>query len=309
MAYGLWLTATHEREAIAKSCIATAIDAGVTFFDAADVYEAGFAEELLGHVLRHHERDAFVVATKVFGRMGPRDEDRGLSRAHIRESCDASLRRLGTDYIDLYQMHGYDRATPLVETLTTFGELLAAGKIRYAGVCNWSAQQLKEARELAVREGLPSICANQVQTSLLWREHRRTEEAARGLGMGQIAWSPLAQGVLSGKYERVSSLPPGTRATTAGPSEMRYLARFLQPKVLRDVKALAPIANDLGISSAQLAVAWALAQPTIASAIVGGSEKVQILEIAAAAELVLPAGIVSALESTLPDLWRCRADG
>ena len=287
---GSWLTyGGHVEDAAAEACIHRAYELGVNLFDTADVYRRGDAERLMGRALSRYERTSYLLATKVYFPMGDGPNDRGLSRKHIVESCEASLQRLGTDYIDLYQCHRFDPNTPLEETLRALDDLVSAGKVLYVGVSEWTADQLDEARALGDRLLLRPIRSNQPQYSLLWR---RIEDdvipTSERLGIGQIVWSPLAQGVLTGKYRPGEPTPRDTRAGHPDPQTSQFVRLFMRDDILKAVGALQPIADDLGLTMAQLALAWVLRQPNVSSAIIGASRPEQVDDNCAASGVQLP---------------------
>jgi len=295
---GSWLTyGGHVADQAAEACIHRAYELGVNLFDTADVYRRGAAERVVGEALRRYPRESYVLATKVYFPMGDGPNDRGLSRKHILESCDASLRRLGTDYIDLYQCHRFDSETDLEETLRALDDLVTAGKVLYVGVSEWTAEQLDEARTLGDRLLLRPIRSNQPQYSLLWR---RIEEevipVSERLGIGQIVWSPLAQGVLSGKYHPGEATPRDSRAAHPDPQTSQFVRLFMREDILAAVQALRPVADQLGITMAQLAIAWVLRQPNVSSAIVGASRPAQVEENCAAADVELPPDALLAVD-------------
>jgi aryl-alcohol dehydrogenase-like predicted oxidoreductase len=249
---------------------------GINFIDTANVYGRGEAEEFLGEVLKDRPRDSYVLATKVFFPMS--DTDRGLSRAQIEKQIDASLKRLRTDYVDLYQCHRYDDETPLEETMAALSDAVRSGKARYIGFSEWPAEKIREATEMA---GIEKFVSSQPQYSLVWRRpEERVIPYCAGHGISQIVWSPLAQGVLTGKYAPGSPPPAGSRATS---EEMGgWMDRLLQDELLKAVQKLKPIAAEAGLSLAQFALAWVLREPNVASAIVGASRPEQLEENAAA---------------------------
>ena len=290
IALGSWLTyGGHVEDAAAEACIHRAYELGVNLFDTADVYRGGEAERIVGRALGNYERTSYVLATKVYFPLGDGPNDRGLSRKHIVESCEASLRRLGTDYIDLYQCHRFDPDTPLEETLRALDDLVTAGKVLYVGVSEWTADQLDEARTLGDRLLLRPIRSNQPQYSLLWR---RIEDdvipTSERLGTGQVVWSPLAQGVLTGKYRRGEPTPRDTRAGHPDPQTSQFVRLFMRDDILEAVGALQPIADDLGLTMAQLALAWVLRQPNVSSAIIGASRPEQVEDNCGASGVQLP---------------------
>lgn len=271
IALGTWVT----REETAAACVRAALDCGVSTFDTADVYDGGRAEELLGLALRGERRSALEICTKVFWRTGPGPNESGLSRKHILESIDGSLRRLGTDYVDLYQAHRFDRHTPLEETMEAFADVVRQGKAHYIGVSEWTAGQLRAAKPLADELRI-RLVSNQPQYSMLWRViEAEVVPASRELGLGQLAWSPLAQGVLTGKYRPGERPPAGSRATDDRPGA-GFITRWLGADVLDRVARLAPLAAGAGLTTAQLALAWVLHRPGVSSAIIGASRPEQV---------------------------------
>lgn len=290
---GTWTTfggSLHEVEAAAL--VEAAFEHGVNFFDTANIYSAGRSEEVLGRALAGRPRDSFIVATKVWGEMP--DGGRGLSREQILKQIDGSLARLQLDHVDLYQCHSWDDEVPVEETLGALTEVVAAGKARYIGVSNWSGGQIRGAVGLAREHGFAKIVSSQPEYSLL---HREPEEdvipASRENGVSQIIYSPLAQGVLSGKYSPGAAFAEDTRAAARGDG---FMARFLAEDVLERVRRLGPIADGLGITTAQLALAWILREPNVASAIVGASRPGQIRDNAAASGVKLDDETVRAVE-------------
>ena len=274
---GSWLTFGVGVEADrARAVVDKAFDLDINFIDTANVYGRGAAEQFLGEVLKDRRRDSYVLATKLYFPMS--STDRGLSAAQVEKQLDASLERLGTDYVDLYQCHRYDAETPLEETMEALTRAVRSGKVRYLGFSEWPAEKIRAAIEMA---GVEKFVSSQPQYSLLWRE---PEEAVIPLsaanGISQIVWSPLAQGVLTGKYAPGAAPPQGTRATS---DEMGgFMERLLQDKVLEAVQRLKPLAAQAGLSLAQFALAWVLREPNVASAIVGASRPEQLAENAAA---------------------------
>ncbi|MGW2222591.1 aldo/keto reductase family protein, partial [Nonomuraea sp. NPDC001684] len=276
ISYGNWLThGSQVEEDAAKLCVQAALDEGITTFDTADVYAGTKAEEVLGRALKGVRRESLEIFTKVYWPTGPGKNDRGLSRKHITESINASLRRLQTDYVDLYQAHRFDNETPLEETLKTFDDLVRQGKVLYVGVSEWTAEQIGRALKIADEMGFDRIVSNQPQYSMLWRViEAEVVPLSEREGLGQIVWSPIAQGVLTGKYLPGQQPPQGSRATDASGSAM--IARYMNDDVLTRVQELRPIADDLGLTMAQLAVAWVLQNPNVSSAIVGATRPEQV---------------------------------
>jgi len=300
ISYGNWLTHGDQIEAeAATACVRAALDEGITTFDTADVYAGTRAESVLGAALAGVRRESYELFTKVYWPTGPGENDRGLGRKHIIESAHASLRRLGTDYVDLYQAHRYDPSVPLEETLRAFDDLVRAGKVLYVGVSEWSAQQITEAVRLAGELGLDRIISNQPQYSMLWRTiEPEIVPACEQAGISQIVWSPIAQGVLTGKYLPGQAPPAGTRATASGKSG-GLLGRWMSDEVLTAVQRLRPIADEAGLSMAQLAVAWVLQNPNVASAITGASRPEQVRENVRAASVVLDPAALKQIDDVL----------
>jgi voltage-dependent potassium channel beta subunit len=296
---GSWLTyGSSVGEEAARRCIQRALDLGVNFFDTANVYGRGAAEQVMGRGLKDVPRDDYVLATKVFFPMGGGPNDRGLSRKHVMEQCHRSLERLGTDYVDLYQCHRPDPDTPVEETLRALDDLVTQGKVLYVGVSEWSAEQLEEARAIQRELGLDPLVSNQPQYSLLYRAiEADVIPVSKQLGIGQVAWSPIAQGVLSGKYAPGDRPAPGTRA--ANPEDRNFMQLFMDDRVLEGVQRLRPIAERLGITMAQLAIAWVLREENVASAIVGATRPEQVGENVAAADVELAPEVLSAVDDAL----------
>lgn len=285
---GSWLTyGGHVEDRAAEACIHAAWEEGITFFDTANVYRRGEAEQVVGRALASYDRDDYVLATKVYFPMGDGPNDKGLGRKHIVEQCERSLKRLGVDYIDLLQAHRFDKGTPLEETVRAFDDLVSAGKVLYIGVSEWEATQLEAARDISDRLLLRPMISNQPQYSMLWP---RIEDAvipvSERLGIGQVVWSPLAQGVLTGKYLPGEQPPADSRA--AGDDQTSgFMGWLLEDDILAAVQELRPIADELGLTMPQLAVAWVLRQPNVASAIIGASRPEQVRENAAASGVEL----------------------
>jgi aryl-alcohol dehydrogenase-like predicted oxidoreductase len=283
IAYGSWISYT---EGSAERIARAALEYGITTFDTADVYGGTRAEVVLGRALENVRRESVVISTKVFSPIGPGPNDRGLSRKHIMEAAHGSLRRLGTDYIDLYQAHRFDEKTPLAETLRAFDDLVRQGKVLYVGVSEWTAAQISEALELADRLGLDRIVSNQPQYNLVWRViEEEIVPLCEREGIGQLAWSPLAQGLLSGKYLPGTPPPAGSRA--AGVAASQFASEALTDNVLKRVAELGEVAADLGLSMPQLAIAWVLRNPNVASAIVGATKPEQIAQTVTASGIAL----------------------
>jgi aryl-alcohol dehydrogenase-like predicted oxidoreductase len=274
---GSWLTYGLGVEAdAARACLDKAFDVGINFIDTANVYGRGAAETFLGEALSSRPRDSYVLATKLFFPMT--SEDRGLSAAQIGKQLDASLQRLRTDHIDLYQCHRYDPETPLEETMEALSEAVRSGKVRYLGFSEWSAEQIQAAIDLP---GVERFVSSQPQYSMVWRRpEAEVIPLCSANGISQIVWSPLGQGVLTGKYSPDAPPPQGTRATS---EEMGgFMDRLLQRPVLEAVQSLKPLAASAGLSLAQFALAWVLREPNVASAIIGASRPEQVEENAAA---------------------------
>ncbi|MCX4910366.1 aldo/keto reductase family protein [Streptomyces sp. NBC_00878] len=286
ISYGNWLTHGQQiDEEAAFACVGAAIDAGITTFDTADMYADTRAEEVLGRALASQRRAGVEISTKVYWPTGPGRNDRGLSRKHILDSIDGSLRRLRTDYVDIYWAHQYDVETPLEETMEAFYDIVRAGKVRYIGVSEWRAEDIRAAHRLARELRIPLI-ANQPQYSMLWRViESEVIPVCAELGIGQIVWSPIAQGVLTGKYLPGRQPPSGSRG--ADEEGRQWLVPFMRDEVLSRVQRLRPLAESAGLTLAQLAVAWTLQNPNVASAIVGASNPKQLIENAAVAGVVL----------------------
>jgi aryl-alcohol dehydrogenase-like predicted oxidoreductase len=301
IAYGNWLTHGGQvEEDAAQACVAAALDAGITTFDTADVYAGTRAEAVLGRALAGQRREGLEIFTKVYWPTGPGPNDRGLSRKHITESCHASLRRLQTDYVDLYQAHRYDTTVPLEETMTAFADLVRAGKVLYIGVSEWRAEEIAAGAELARELGVQLI-SNQPQYSMLWRViEEEVVPTSESEGVSQIVWSPLAQGVLTGKYRPGEQPPAGSRATDAEAG--RFIQRMMNDDLLTRVQELRPIADDLGLSMAQLGVAWVLQNPNVAAAIIGATRPEQVHDNVQAAGVTLDAEVMKRIDEVLGDV-------
>jgi aryl-alcohol dehydrogenase-like predicted oxidoreductase len=298
--YGNWLTHGSQVENdIATQCVRAALDAGITTFDTADTYANTAAEVVLGDALAGERRESLEIFTKVYFPTGPKGpNDTGLSRKHIRESIDASLKRLKTDYVDLYQAHRYDHETPLEETMQAFADVVRSGKALYIGVSEWSADQLRAGAALA-KELNVQLISNQPQYSALWRViEEEVVPASRELGISQIVWSPVAQGVLTGKYKPGAELPAGSRATdAAGGADM--ISSWLRDEVLEGVQKLQPIADDNGLTMAQLSLAWVLQNDNVASAIIGASRPEQVADNVKAGGVELSADTMAAIDAAI----------
>jgi len=299
--YGNWLThASQIEDNKAIKTVHAALDAGITTYDTADVYANQAAEIVLGKALKGQRREGIEVFTKVYwpvAEKGPNDV--GLSRKHIFEALHGSLKRLKTDYIDLYQAHRFDYETPLEETMQAFSDLVRQGKVHYIGVSEWTADQIRAGKKFADELGFRLI-SNQPQYSMLWRViEERVIPTSQELGISQIVWSPIAQGVLTGKYLPGSPAPAGSRA--ADPKTSSIIEKFMSDQVLTKVQSLKPIASELGLEMGQLAIAWVLQNKNVAAAIVGASRPKQITENAKAAGVKLPIEVMKKIDEILGD--------
>ncbi|MEU7885089.1 aldo/keto reductase family protein [Microbispora bryophytorum] len=302
ISYGNWIThGSQVEEDAAVECVRAALDEGVTTFDTADVYAGTRAEDVLGRALKGVRRESLEIFTKVYWPTGEGKNDRGLSRKHITESINGSLRRLQTDYVDLYQAHRYDAETPLEETLRAFDDLVRQGKVLYVGVSEWSADQIARALKIADEMGFDRLVSNQPQYSMLWRViEAEVVPLCEKEGLGQIVWSPIAQGVLTGKYLPGQPPPAGSRATD--PSGSGFIGRLMDDELLRRVQDLKPIAADLGLSMAQLAVAWVLQNPNVSSAIIGATKPEQVRDNVKAAGVKLDAEVLKKIDDVLGEV-------
>ncbi len=298
--YGNWLTHGSQVENDqATACVRAALDAGVSTFDTADSYANTMAETVLGEALKGERRESLEILTKVFWSTGPGGpNDIGLSRKHIMESINGSLSRLQTDYVDLYQAHRFDHETPLDETMQAFADVVRMGKALYIGVSEWTAQQIQDGHDLAEELGIHLI-SNQPQYSMLWRViEGDVVPVCVSLGISQIVFSPIAQGVLTGKYRPGEQLPTGSRATDEkGGADT--IKRWMRDDVLKRVQQLGPLAEEAGLSTAQLAVAWVLQNDNVASAIIGASRPEQVHDNAAAAGIVLEEDLLAKIDEVL----------
>ncbi len=298
--YGNWLTHGEQVEKdAALACVKAALESGITTFDTADVYAATRAESVLGEALKGVRRESIEIFTKVYWPTGEGVNDRGLSRKHIMESCNASLRRLGTDYVDLYQAHRFDYETPLEETLQAFDDLVRSGKVLYVGVSEWNAEQIREAHRIAAEMGFDRIISNQPQYSMLWRViEGEVVPTSQELGISQIVWSPIAQGVLTGKY--LPGQPPAAGTRAADDRVNNFIkGRFFKDEVLTAVQNLKPIADSVNLSLAQLAVAWVLQNQNVAAAIIGASHPEQVFENVKASGVKLEAEVMQAIDEVI----------
>ena len=300
--YGNWLThGSQIEEDAATACVRAALDAGVSSYDTADVYANTAAESVLGRALKGERRESLEIFTKVYWPTGPGGpNDRGLGRKHIMESANASLKRLQTDYVDLYQAHRWDETVPLEETMTAFADLVRQGKVLYLGVSEWTAEQIARGAALARELNVPLV-SHQPQYSMLWRViEPQVIPTSEREGISQIVFSPIAQGVLTGKYLPGADLPEGSRAADERGSKM--IARWMRDDVLTAVQNLKPIAEEAGLTLAQLAVAWVLQNPNVASAIIGASRPEQVTENVKAVGVKLDAELLKKIDSVLEGL-------
>lgn len=296
---GSWLTyGGYVANENAVNTIHQAYDLGINFFDTANVYMRGEAEKVVGKAIKAFPRDSIVLSTKVFFPMGDGPNDRGLSRKHIMEQANASLKRLDVDYVDLYYCHRFDPETPIEETLRAFDDLIHQGKVNYIGVSEWTAAQITEAAHIADEQLLNHFVANQSQYNMLDRKiESEVIPASSAHGVSQVCWSPLAQGVLTGKYTSLKEIPAGSRAAEGKGGIKRFLTQANLDKVAR----LKKIAEELGITMAQLALAWILRQENVASTVVGASKPAQIVDNAKAADIDLDAETLDQIEKILND--------
>ena len=299
IALGSWMTygGSVERDH-AEACVAKAFELGIDFIDTANVYSSGGAEEFLGEVLADRPRDSYVLATKLYFPMS--DTDRGLSREQVAKQIDASLRRLRTDYVDLYQCHRYDWDTPLEETMEALTEVVRQGKARYLGFSEWPEEKIREAQAM---DGVEHFVSSQPQYSMIWRgPERDVIPASRELGISQIVWSPLGQGILTGKYRPGEPPPSDSRAAH---ERMNYfMDRAGDQELLQRVQGLGPIADELGLSPAQLALAWVLREDNVASAIIGATRPDQVEDNAAASGVELDPATLERIDEILGDSVR-----
>ncbi|WP_062049098.1 aldo/keto reductase family protein [Bacillus sp. JCM 19034] len=299
---GSWLTyGTASEQEAADACIKKAFESGINFFDTANAYNRGAGEEALGSALKPYRRSDYVLSTKVFFPMGEGANDRGLSRKHIIEQCEASLKRLNVDYIDIYFCHRYDDETPTEETLRALNDLVTQGKILYAGVSEWSAAQIKEGSGISRRLNLHPLIANQPIYNMFERYiEDEVLKVSEEEGIGQIVFSPLAQGVLTGKYKPGAKIPKNSRA--ANEHVNGVINSYLQENVLECVQELDGVAQGLGISLAQLSLAWVLRQPGVSSALIGASRPEQIEENIKAVQVELQTDVIKEIEGILKNV-------
>lgn len=300
ISYGNWITHGSQVEAeAATKCVKAALDVGITTFDTADVYAGTKAETVLGKALKGVRRESYELFTKVYFPTGAGKNDRGLSRKHIFESVHASLKRLKTDHIDLYQAHRFDFETPLDETLTAFNDLIRQGKVNYIGFSEWNAEQIKSALKIQDLKGFDRFISSQPQYSALWRViEGEVVPLSEKSGIGQIVWSPLAQGVLTGKYLPGKKVPAGSRATDKK-SGANFISRWMRDDVLTAVQNLKPIADEAGLTIGQLSLAWVLANKNVSSAIMGATKPSQVIENAKASGVKLSQDQLSAIDKVL----------
>lgn len=301
--YGNWIThgSQVEQDAAIK-CVRAALDNGITTFDTADVYAGTRAESVLGKALKGVRRESYELLTKVYWPTGQGKNDRGLSRKHIMESVNASLKRLNTDHIDLYQFHRFDFETPLEESLSAFDDLIRQGKVFYIGFSEWTSDQIKAALRIQDERGYSRFVSSQPQYSMLWRViESQVIPTSSANGIGQIVWSPIAQGALTGKYLPGKKPPAGSRATDKkGGANM--ISRWMRDEVLSAVQQLKPIADQNGLTLAQLAVAWVLQNPNVSSAIIGATKPAQIKENVKASGVKLESGTMKEIDRILGSL-------
>ena len=296
---GSWLTYGVGVEADkARACLEESFAVGINFIDTANVYGRGAAETFLGEALQGRPRDSYVLATKLYFPMT--DTDFGLSRAQVEKQLDASLRRLRTDYVDLYQCHRYDSGTPLEETMEALTRAVESGKTRYIGFSEWPADKIREAIDLSASRGFAKFVSSQPQYSLLWREPEdEVIPLCAANGISQIVWSPLGQGVLSGKYD--PDRPPPSDSRAASQEMGGFIGRLMQPPVLRAVQQLKPVAEEAGLTLPQFALAWVLREPNVASAIIGASRAEQVRENAAASGVIVDTQLFQRAEAILDE--------
>ena len=299
LALGSWLTYGVGVEADkARACLDAAFDVGINFIDTSNIYGRGAAETFLGEALKDRPRDSYMIATKLFFPMT--DTDYGLSRAQVEKQLEASLKRLQTDVIDLYQCHRYDSATPLDETMEALTRAVESGKVRYIGFSEWPADKIRDSLELSKSRGFAKFVSSQPQYSLVWREpEEEVIPLSAANGISQIVWSPLGQGVLTGKYDPDKPPPQGSRATS---EEMGgFIGRLMQPELLRAVQRLKPIAEEAGLTLAQFALAWVLREPNVASAIIGASRPEQVHDNAGASGVIVDAQLFQRAEAIIDE--------
>ena len=300
ISYGNWIThgSQVESEAAIK-CVREALNQGITTFDTADVYANTKAEVVLAKALKGVRRESYELFTKVYWPTGPGKNDRGLSRKHIMESCHASLKRLNTDHIDLYQLHRFDFETPLEESLSALDDLVRQGKVMYVGFSEWTAEQIARGLKIQDQRGYDRFVSSQPQYSALWRViEAEVVPLSQREGIGQIVWSPMAQGVLTGKYLPGKKAPAGSRATDKK-SGAAMISRWMKDDVLEAVQLLKPIAESVDLSMSQLALAWVLQNPNVSSAIMGATKPAQIRDNVKASGVKLPAEVMKAIDGAI----------
>jgi aryl-alcohol dehydrogenase-like predicted oxidoreductase len=300
ISYGNWIThgSQVESEAAIK-CVREALNQGITTFDTADVYANTKAEVVLAKALKGVRRESYELFTKVYWPTGPGKNDRGLSRKHIMESCHASLKRLNTDHIDLYQLHRFDFETPLEESLSALDDLVRQGKVMYVGFSEWTAEQIARGLKIQDQRGYDRFVSSQPQYSALWRViEAEVVPLSQREGIGQIVWSPMAQGVLTGKYLPGKKAPAGSRATDKK-SGAAMISRWMKDDVLEAVQLLKPIAESVDLSMSQLALAWVLQNPSVSSAIMGATKPAQIRDNVKASGVKLPAEVMKAIDGAI----------
>ena len=303
IAYGNWIThGSQVEEDAAIKCVKAALNEGITTFDTADVYAGTRAETVLGKALKGIKRESYELFTKVYWPTGTGKNDRGLSRKHIMESVHASLKRLNTDHIDLYQMHRFDVESPLEESLQAFEDLVRQGKVNYIGFSEWNASQIKAALQIQKENGWTRFVSSQPQYSMLWRViEREVVPLSEQEGIGQIVWSPIAQGILTGKYLPGKKPPAGSRATDKK-SGAGFISRWMTDDVLTAVQDLKPIADGVGLSMSQLALAWALQNQNVSAVIMGATKPLQVKENVKAAGVKLEPSVMAAIDIVLGGL-------
>jgi aryl-alcohol dehydrogenase-like predicted oxidoreductase len=294
---GSWLTYSGGvADEQARACVRAAFEENINFIDTANIYGRGAAETFLGDVLRDYARDSYVLATKLYFPMS--STDRGLSKEQVHKQIDASLQRLQTDHVDLYQCHRYDDRTPLEETMAALGEVVQEGKARHIGFSEWPPEKISDSLAIA---GAERWVSSQPQYSMLWRvPEQQVIPLCESEGISQIVWSPLAQGVLTGKYQ--PGAPPPADSRAASESMSGFIDQLMSPSVLEAVQRLRPVAEQAGLTMVQLALAWVLRQANVASAIVGASRPEQVHANAAASGIALGEDTLSAIDETLGDV-------
>ena len=303
IAYGNWIThGSQVEEDAAIKCVKAALSEGITTFDTADVYAGTRAETVLGKALKGVRRESYELFTKVYWPTGAGKNDRGLSRKHIMESVHASLKRLNTDHIDLYQFHRFDFESPLEESLQAFEDLVRQGKVNYIGFSEWNAHQISQALDIQKQRGWTRFVSSQPQYSMLWRViEKEVVPLSEREGIGQIVWSPIAQGILTGKYLPGKKPPAGSRATDKK-SGADFISRWMTDEVLTAVQNLKPIADGLGLSMSQLALAWALQNQNVSAVIMGATKPTQVKENVKASGVKLDADVMTSIDTALGGL-------